>query len=224
MVIDMMTPISEKTIERLILYRRILLGMQSTGAISLYSHQMAQLAGITPAQFRRDLMAIGYSGTPTRGYHIQELIKSLGEFIDATEEQSVILVGLGHLGRAIVDYFQGRRPNLKITAAFDNDPQKVNRVIHGCRCYHIDELESIISQHHVVAAILTVPAEEAQEIATRLVNAGIRGLLNYSPLKLHLPPDVYVENRDMILAVEKVAYFGRKSLKNGKGNHNEQLS
>lgn len=204
-----MKPTSEKTIERLIVYRGLLLNMATEKVTHIFSHQLAQLTGFTSAQIRRDIMSIGYSGSPVRGYDIKSLIDSLREFIDGDIKQDVALVGMGHLGRAILDYLKGRRPNLKITATFDYDPAKVNRMIHGCMCYHVNDLEKIIRNQGIRVGIIAVPVDEAQSVADRMVNAGIRGILNYAPIKLHLPAGVYAENRDMAQAVEKVAYFAR---------------
>ena len=219
-----MKDISEKTIERLILYRRLLLGMQNNGTNHIFSHQLAVMAGVTSAQLRKDLTPTGYYGSPVHGYDIRQLMDSISEIIDAPQMQNVALVGLGHLGRAVLDYFQGRRPKLQIIAGFDTDPGKINRVIHGCRCYHTDEMEKVISENNITVGILAVPSDDAHEIAERMVNAGIRGLLNYAPVRLKLPGDVYVENRDMIMAVEKAAYFARQSLKGKEVGIHESLS
>ncbi|MCU0642889.1 MAG: redox-sensing transcriptional repressor Rex, partial [bacterium] len=165
-----------------------------------------------------------YYGSPVHGYDITQLMDSISEIIDAPDMQHVALAGLGHLGRAVLDYFQGRRPKLQIIAAFDTDPGKINQVIHGCRCYHTDELEKVIKENSIDVGILAVPVDEAQEIAERMVAAGIRGLLNYAPMRLKLPNEVFVENRDMIMAVEKAAYFARHSGKGDEEETNESLS
>lgn len=201
--------VSVKTIGRLSLYRRLLNRMLATGANSVYSHQLAALAGGTAAQVRRDVMAVGYSGSPKRGYDIKDLIESIGNFLDAPEGLGVALVGVGNLGRAIMSYFAGRRPKLSIVAAFDVDPYKVNRVIHGCRCYPITEIDSVLQKIKVGVAIISVPANEAQAIADTLVRAGIKGLLNFAPVPLRVPHGVYVEDIDMTMSLEKVAYFAR---------------
>lgn len=206
-----MKKVSEKTIERLILYRRHLMGLKSTGTTSIFSHQLAVMTGFTSAQVRRDIMSIGYSGSPAHGYDLEKLFASLTDFIDAPGGQGVALVGLGHLGRAVLDYVQGRRPNLKIVLAFDTDPQKTNRVVQGCPCYHTNEMEKRITEKNIKVGIIAVPAMEGQEIAERLIAAGVRGILNYAPVKLELPPEVYVENRDMILALEKAAFFAHQT-------------
>ncbi len=201
---------SHKTIGRLSLYRRLLYGLLQTGARYVHSHQLASLAEVTAAQVRRDLMAVGCCGTPRRGYDVQDLIESIGVLLDAPETQGVALVGIGNLGRAILAYFPGRRPKLEIVAAFDVDPAKVNRKIHGCRCHPVEKLEKIVREKALRIAILTVPASEAQKIADMLVHVGVRGIVNFAPMPLHVPPCVYVENVDMTMSLEKVAYFARR--------------
>ncbi len=205
-----MSKISEKTIERLILYRRIILGLKPFEKANVFSHELSSLTGFSSAQIRRDLMAIGYSGSPIKGYNLEQLIQSISNFIDAPQKQNVALIGLGKVGRAILNYFQGRRPRLQIKSAFDLDPVKIGKTINNCVCYHIDDLENIIKKHKIVAAILAIPVDEAHVIAERLINTGIKGILNYTPTKLHVPENIFVENRDMIMAVEKVAYFARQ--------------
>lgn len=202
--------ISVRTIGRLSLYRRLLNGLLTTGAQNVYSHQLAALSGGTAAQVRRDLMAIGYTGSPKRGYEIRELVESIGNFLDASQGQGVALVGIGNLGRAIMAYFTGRRPKLSIVAAFDSDPYKVNRVILGCRCYPITEVAKVVRELGIKVGVICVPANDAQATADLLVRSGVRGLLNFAPVPLRVPPEVYVEDIDMSMSLEKVAYFAQQ--------------
>jgi len=204
-----MEHVSEKSIERITLYRRILLRLQKAGRESIYSHELARLSGSLPAKVRRDLMSIGYSGTPVHGYKVGVLLESISEFIDRGGKTNVAIVGIGNLGRSIAGYIQGRRSKMDISALFDKDPILVDRVIIGIRCYHIDELAKVVKEKDIQLAIITVPEGEAQAVADVLISAGIKGILNYAPLKLQTPPDVYIEDRDMIMAVEKVAYYSR---------------
>jgi len=138
---------------------------------------------------------------PTSGYEVSTLLKAIENFIYKSDCAKVALVGLGHVGRAILNYFQGRSKLLKIIASFDKDYEKVNRVIAGCRCYHISEAPSIIKRENIKIAIIAVPQSDM------LIEAGIIGILNYSPMRLNVPANVYVEYRDMVRAVEKVAFF-----------------
>jgi redox-sensing transcriptional repressor len=202
--------ISEKNIERLSLYRRLLNGMLADGIRSAFSHQLATTSGYTAAQIRRDLMAVGYTGSPTTGYEIPQLLKAIREYLDAPGGQKVALVGVGNLGKALLSFFSGRRPSLQISAAFDNDAYKVNRVIHGCRCYSMESLAETAKAQKLKVAILAVPAGAAQEAAEKLIAVGFRGILNFAPVRLRTPPHVYVENIDMTMGLEKVAFFARQ--------------
>lgn len=214
-----MPKMSEKSIERLILYRRLLLDLQPNHRKDhIYSHELAKMTSFTPAQIRRDIMAIGYSGSPVHGYDLKLLLHSISEFIDAPEKQEIAIVGLGHLGRALLNYFHGRNPNLEIAVVFDSDPKKINRVIHGVQCYNTSVLEQIIQQKRICVGIIAVPVEQAQDIAERLVRSGIKAILNFAPVRLQLPPEIYIENSDMILAVEKAAFFARKSINEERFN------
>ncbi len=202
---------SEKTIGRLSLYRSILHRLLREGTRHVFSHELAAMAGGTPSQVRRDLMDIGASGSPNKGYEVEGLIRSIGECLDPEEPEGVALIGAGNLGGAIMAFFSGRRPRLRIVAAFDTDPFKVNRVLHGVRCYPMSDLERILGEEGIRVAVLTVPGAEAQQVADRLVRAGVRGILNFAPVRLKVLPDVYVENADVAMQLEKVAYFARQS-------------
>lgn len=202
--------VSQKTIGRLSLYRRLLTNPADEAQRYIFSHQLAAMAGSTAVQVRRDLMGIGYTGSTTKGYDRAELAQAIGRFLDDPEGTQVALVGIGNLGRAILAYFGGRRPKLAIVGAFDIDPAKAARVIHGCRCYLLDELARISQELNITVGIIAVPAAAAQSVADALVRAGITGILNFVPLRLHVPPNVYVEDIDMAMALEKAAYFSQQ--------------
>lgn len=203
--------IASRTIGRLSLYRRLLESSIPGGRDTVFSHELAGLACVTPAQVRRDLMATGCSGSPGKGYRIRDLIEGISKVLDDPEGQSVALVGVGNLGRAILTYFSGRRRNLRITASFDVDPLKTGRVINGCRCYSMSELGDVLERGRIKTAILAVPAGKAQETTDALVAAGVRGILNYAPVPLRVPDGVFLEERDMTMSLETVAFFARKT-------------
>ena len=201
--------ISGKPIGRLSLYRRLLNSLLQDGEESICSHDLGAKAGVSAAQVRRDIMNIGYSGNPNRGYDVAKLVDSIGNFLDAPEGQKVALVGVGNLGRAILAFFSGRRPKLSIVAAFDNDPEKIGQLIKGCRCYSIKSLGKVTRESKIKIATLCVPAKSAHEVTDILVQAGIKGILNFTPVPLHVPDNLYVEDIDMTTSLEKVAYFAR---------------
>lgn len=204
-----MKNVSAKTIGRLSVYRRVLHGLLAEDRQTIFSHELAVLVAGKAAQVRRDVMAVGYTGSTTRGYDVRELMRSIGRFLDAPDGQGMALVGVGLLGRAVLAYFSGSRLKLSIEATFDIDASKVNRVIQGCRCYPLKDLSRIIKKSKISLGIITVPADQAQGVAEKLCRAGVSGLLNFAPVRLQVAPDVHVENVDIITAFEQAAFFAR---------------
>ncbi|NCC73545.1 MAG: redox-sensing transcriptional repressor Rex [Sphingobacteriia bacterium] len=204
--------IPDKTIERLSQYRRNLLICLSNGKDFIFSHEIAQLLHITPVQVRRDIMLIGYNGTLRRGYDVKELVELIGKIIDTETGQNVCIMGLGNLGKAILKYFGGKRPKLRIVAAFDVNTEKTGKLYAGVPVYHIEELENRVKEHNISIGIITVPLDKAVESAEYLVKAGISGILNFTSKSLNLPGHVYLEEYDMITSLEKVAYHTKKNL------------
>lgn len=197
----------EKTIERLSEYRRTLLNCLADGKTHIYSHELANLHNITAVQVRRDIMLIGYTSMQRKGYDVKDMIGVIGNILDTKEGQNVAVIGVGNLGRAITSYFNGKRSRLNIVATFDVDENKVNRVISGVNCFHINDLAKKIEEMDITIAILTVPPDVAAATAERLVISGIRGILNFTSVPLNISPNVYLEEYDMITSIEKVAFF-----------------
>jgi redox-sensing transcriptional repressor len=200
----------DKTVERLSQYRRALLNYLSGGKQHIFSHEIANLLHITAVQVRRDLMLIGYTGTLRQGYDVKELIEIIGKIIDTRDGQKVAVIGIGNLGRSIMGYFSGKRTRLSIVAAFDNNPEKTDKIYAGVQCYHIDQMAEIIKKEGISIAVISVPGEEAVRVAETLVMTGIRGILNFSPKPLNVPSHVYLQEYDMITMLEKIAYFAKK--------------
>jgi len=202
-----MRNLPHKTIERLSQYRRALLMVHSTGKTHIFSHEIAKIIHITSVQVRRDIMLIGYTGTLRKGYHVKELIDLIGEIIDSEKIIKVCVVGVGNLGRAIINYFSGKRTKLSIVAVFDSNPEKVGKKYSGVPCIHIDDLVETVRREDIKLGIITVPADQGQVTADALVKAGIKGILNYAPKSVSVPKDVHLEEYDMITSLEKVAFY-----------------
>ena len=200
-----------KTVERLSEYRRTLLECLNEKRNFIFSHDLAARLHITAVQVRRDLMLIGYSSVLRKGYDVRELIDTIGKIIDSEESVNVAVIGIGNLGRAVAGYFKGKRSKLNLVASFDTDPQKVNKVISGVKCYPYSESERIIRELDIRIAILTVPPDFAVEIAEEAVRFGIKGILNFTTIPLNVPSGVYLEEYDMITSIEKVAYFVKEN-------------
>jgi len=206
----MRSKLPDKTIERLSQYRRILMTCLDKGTQNIFSHELAGLLHITPVQVRRDLMLIGYTGTLRRGYDVRDLVKMISRIIDFDQGIKVIVIGVGLLGSAIINYFTGKKTGLSIVGAFDIDPEIVNRVYAGVPCYPVEKLSEIIRADDIDIAILTVPPSESVNTTQNLVMAGIKGILNYTSTPVNVPAHVYLEEYDMITSLEKVAYFVKK--------------
>lgn len=199
-----------KTVERLSRYRLVLNELMEKGDTHVFSHQLASLVGSTPAQVRRDLMNIGHSGSSKKGYEIRDLRDDISKLMDHPEGQKIAITGIGNLGRAILSYLMIRRSKLTVAAAFDNDPTKVNRVISGCRCYPIEQMDEVIRQEGITIGLISVPVASAQEIADRYVRAGIKAIVNLAPAILQVPEGIFIENSDVTLAIEKAAFYAKR--------------
>jgi redox-sensing transcriptional repressor len=199
------------TLGRLSLYRRLLLEQLTAGTLQIYSHQLATLAVSTPAQVRRDLMTIGFAGSPRKGYVIRDLVATISGVLARSVETAVALVGVGNLGRAILAYYANRQP-VRFAAAFDRAPEKTGRILHGCRCYPVDQMPDIIAREQIRVGVIAVPAPEAQAVADQLVLAGVKGILNFAPVRLRVPAGMYVEYVDLMMALDKVAYYAHQQV------------
>ncbi len=205
--------VSAKVISRLCFYRRLLAGCLAEDIGRIYSHELAKKTSVSAAQVRRDFMTLGYSGTPKNGYEVRALADSITAYLDLPGGQQAALVGVGNLGKAVLSYFSSRGRALRIAAVFDNDPEKTGRTIHGSRCYAPERMPAVVRSKGITLGIVTVPAAAAQKTVDLLVGAGVGGILNFAPVAIETPPGVYVENMDLSIAFETVAFFARKGRK-----------
>jgi redox-sensing transcriptional repressor len=208
--------VPHRTVGRLTLYWRTLQEFADEGQTHVYSHVLAARARVTPAQVRRDLMVLGYTGTPARGYDVQRLREHIEVFLFPPTEQKVAIAGVGNIGRALLKFFNGRRPNLRIVASFEVNPEKYDHLIQGCPCHSISKAESVIREMGITVGIIAVPDKEAQFVADAFVGAGICGILNFARTPLHVPTDIYVEDIDLAMSMDKVAYFARQSVRSDR--------
>ncbi len=200
----------EKTIERLSSYRRAILGLSSDGLTHIYSHQLAQMLGITAVQVRRDLMLIGFSSSARRGYDIDELSRHISSIIDAESVQRVAFVGIGNLAMAINHYFNSRDYyKMDVAALFDSDPKKIGTVIHGAECYPIEDFSEVIAQREIEIVILTCPSDAATALVESIEDSKVKGVLNFTSASLHFNREIFVENYDILTLFEKVVYFSK---------------
>ena len=206
--------IPEKTIERLSEYRRTLMSCDRQGISHIFSHILAGIHGITAVQVRRDLMLIGFSSDTKKGYDVKELIRFIGNILDSAEPMNMAVIGMGHLGQAITKYFNSKGLKLRIVAAFDIDPSKVGSEIMGIPCYDMKEFEGRAEAENIDIVVLSSPTSAATKLVVPIINAGIRGVLNFTSTPLNFPKGMVVENYDITTLLEKVAYFVKENDEN----------
>ena len=182
--------IPEKTIERLSEYRRTLLASHKQGITHIFSHVLAGIHGITA---------------------VQVLIEYISKILDSPSPMNIAVLGMGHLGQAITKYFNGKGLKLKITAAFDVDPEKVGKTIDGIPCYHMDTFEEVVEDKDISIVIVSSPTKVAPTLVLPIINAGIKGVLNFTSTPLNFPQGIIVENYDITTLLEKVAYFVKEN-------------
>jgi redox-sensing transcriptional repressor len=205
-----MIRLSSRAVERLIVYRR-LLAMRSGGQLRyIYSHEIAGLAHVSAVQVRRDLMEAGFSGSPSRGYDVGELLSGIDTILDAPEGTKAVLVGVGNIGRAVLSFLSGRGLKVEVVAAFDNDPAKIERVISGCRVYDVQTLNERVRELGAHIGVIAVPGPQAQAAADALVEVGVTGIVNFAPVPLVVQAGVAIEQVDIMRALEKVAHFAKQ--------------
>ncbi|MFI3315351.1 MAG: redox-sensing transcriptional repressor Rex [Rikenellaceae bacterium] len=211
---DKFQEIPEKTIERLSEYRRTLLNKQERGITHVYSHTLARVHGITPVQVRRDFMLIGFSTKEKKGYDVSELIQFISTILDSNESTNVAILGMGHLAKAVTNYFKNKRAKLKIAVSLDNNPEKVGATIAGIPCKDIKEIDSVIKEYDISMLLLTLPSTALEGISEIVKNNNIKGVVNFTGK--HISDlenlDVWVEDFDIITTLEKVAYYTKKSI------------
>ena len=199
--------IPEKTIERLSEYRRTLIKCHAQGITHIFSHVLAGMHGITAVQVRRDLMLIGFSSDTKKGYDVKVLIDFIDGILYSQNTMNMAIIGMGHLGQAVTKYFNGKGLKLRITAAFDVDENKVGKTIDNIPCYHIDQFEERVEELDICIVIVSSPTSVASTLVLPIINAGIKGVLNFTSAPLNFPQGIVVENYDITTLLEKVAYF-----------------
>lgn len=199
--------VSRQTVERLSVYRRALEELDRDGVEYIHSQQFATIVGVTPAQLRRDLASFGTFGNIARGYNVYQMTRTISRIMGTDETQTLALLGVGDLGRALLSYRGFEERGFHIAASFDVDPQKVGRVFAGRRCYALTELERMIDEHAIRLAVLASRPEGLQAMVDRLAAAGVRGILNFVPRRLVAPEGCFVEHIDISARLEKLSFL-----------------
>ena len=197
------------TVRRLSLYLRQLEAFHDTNLCTVSSKQLGQALRITDVQVRKDLAHVGQLGQPGIGYNVDELIAKLRNILGTDRTWPVLLVGAGNLGRALLSYRGFRKKGFELVAVFDDDLAKVGKPFTSkstVQVQHVSEMPATARQQGIRLGVLAVPASVAQAVADTMVRAGIKGILNFAPVSLHVPPDVTVTSVDLAVHLEQLSF------------------
>lgn len=187
----------QPSVQRLPAYLRLIKELRDIGEVAVSTTYLAELLDLQPIIVRKDLSVTGIVGRPRIGYDVGELIAAIETYLGWDQVRDAILVGVGHLGTALLGYHGLDDYRLRVRGAFDTNPALAGQTVHNCPVYPWDTAPSFVSAHGIQLAILTVPAAAAQTVADTLAAAGIRAFWNFSPVKLHLPPSVVAHQEDL---------------------------
>jgi redox-sensing transcriptional repressor len=201
------TDVPDVVIRRLPLYLRCLTYMAERGQSVVSSQELGAWVGVSSAQIRKDLSYFGEFGRQGLGYEVTYLRDQLRTILQADKRWSIVLVGAGALGHALVNYRAFESWNYDLSAVLDNDPEKVGQPIGDLRVRPMEDLVASVHETGAKIAILAVPAEAAQSVAEQLVAAGIRAILNYAPMNLVLPAEIHVSYIDPIASLQSTAFY-----------------
>jgi len=200
-----------ETADRLVTYLRPLLCLQAEGTSTVSSTRIAELCSVNPAVVRKDFSFIGKLGTRGVGYEVDELLDAIRRELGLDRGVALIVVGVGNIGRALLQQRRFDFEGFRIVAAFDNDPEKIGATIGGTVVEDVRLLEERISEERIQLAVLTVPETEAPTMARRLGDAGVRSILSFAPCRIALPADLDVTCMDLsVLMAQIVCHSHRK--------------
>jgi redox-sensing transcriptional repressor len=199
--------IPDATIGRLSLYSRYLREADDKGIETVSSQHIAKATGVTPAQVRKDLAYFGEFGTRGVGYNSRELYSYIMKILGLSKRWTVAIAGAGNLGRALSQYKGFYERGFDIACIFDTDPKKVGRKISGIEVNHISTLADNAKAHGIELGIIAVPASVAQEVADLMINAGIKGIINFAPININTPDNVMFRRVDLAAQLEYLTYY-----------------
>jgi len=186
---------------------RCLARLRDHSIVTVSSEALAKAAGVKSTQLRKDLAYFGTFGTRGLGYDVAELSQMIADELGTSRLQPVILVGVGNLGLALLSYRGFEKEGFEIVAAFDLAPRRPRGKKMPVKVAGLAALPAFLRAHRVRMAILTVPAAVAQTVANQLIACGVMGILNFSPIMLHVPEEVMVNNVNLAIELENLSYF-----------------
>lgn len=202
--------IPDATVARLPLYHRVLLDLVEQGISPVSSEALAAAAGVSPAKLRKDLSFLGSYGTRGVGYDVGHLLSEIGRELGISLEWPVVVVGFGNLGHALTHYDGFASRGFTVAGLVDTDPARQGEIVDGVTVRPIEDLDDIVRSAQISIAVIATPGEAAQSVADALVTAGVRSILNFAPVVLSVPDDVYVRRVDLASELQILAFHEQR--------------
>jgi redox-sensing transcriptional repressor len=202
--------IPEATVARLPVYLRALTTLADQGTSTCSSEELAVAAGVNSAKLRKDLSYLGSYGTRGVGYDVDYLRYQIAREIGVTQDLPVVIVGIGNLGHALANFSGFRSRGFRVVALLDADPARHGEQVAGIEVRAFDDLEQIVHEHSVAIGVIAAPALAAQDVADRMVEAGISSILNFAPVVISVPDGVDVRKVDLSIELQILAYHNQR--------------
>ena len=202
--------IPEATVARLPVYLRSLVEVADAKTVTISSERLAEMAGVNAAKVRKDLSYLGSYGTRGVGYDVEFLLFQISRELGLTQDWPVVIVGVGNLGHALANYRGFSARGFRVVALVDADPGKVGERLGELAVRHIDELPAIVASERVAIGIIATPAGSAQEVADRLVTAGVTAILNFAPAVVSVPETVSLRKVDLSIELQILSFYQQR--------------
>jgi redox-sensing transcriptional repressor len=202
----------KNSLKRIFLYRASLIRLKMMGVEKVFSYTLGNETGVSPDQVRKDFSEFNIKGNKRGGYEINELLAMMESIFYRKKDHNIVLVGMGNMGQSLSKYSRFVQRNMNIVAIFDIDPFK-QKIRSEIPVYSMSRLKEITDRFKVRVAILAVPEISAQEVADELIRHGIKGIVNFAPMLLKVPPDIVVNNVNLGDELESVIYYVQNLLK-----------
>ena len=203
-------PVPDATVSRLPLYLRVLVELADQGEATVSSDVLADAAGVSSANVRKDLSHLGSYGTRGIGYDVAHLIHEIRQALGLTQHWSILIAGVGNLGQALARYKGFAERGFRVAALIDVDPAKVGSRLDGMQVRHLDDLPKLVREERVAIGVIATPATDAQDVADRMVQAGIRSILNFAPAMLTVPEGVTIRKVDLAIELQILSYYEQR--------------
>jgi len=200
-------PVPEATVARLPLYLQVLVEAADAGTVTLSSDDLARSSGLNSAKVRKDLSFLGSYGTRGVGYRVAELTSEISQVLGLTGDRSVVITGIGNLGRALASYEGFTQRGFRVEALVDADPAKVGTTVGPHRIEPVSRMEPLVRERGITIAVIATPALHAQGVADAVVAAGVTAILNFAPTHLEVPDHVTVRTVDLSTELQILSFY-----------------